>query len=26
MERNGFNLDAEHTFLPYQYFLVFKAR
>ncbi len=26
METNGFRLDAEHTFLPYQYFLVFKAK
>jgi hypothetical protein len=26
MERNGFHLETEHTFLPYQYFLVFKAR
>jgi hypothetical protein len=26
MERNGFALDAEHTFLPYQYFLVFKLK
>jgi ubiquinone/menaquinone biosynthesis C-methylase UbiE len=25
MERNGFLLETEHTFLPYQYFLVFKA-
>ena len=24
MEANGFKLTAEHTFLPYQYFLVFK--
>ena len=24
MKTNGFRLDAEHTFLPYQYFLVFK--
>ena len=26
MEKNGFHLVAEHTFLPYQYFLVFKAK
>lgn len=26
MARNGFILDTEHTLLPYQYFLVFKAR
>lgn len=26
MERNGFRVEAEHTFLPYQYFLVFKAK
>jgi predicted methyltransferase len=26
MEANGFRLAAEHTFLPHQYFLVFKAR
>ena len=26
MEKNGFRLDAEHTFLPYQYFLVFKVK
>jgi ubiquinone/menaquinone biosynthesis C-methylase UbiE len=26
MERNGFQLDTEHTFLPYQYFLVFKVK
>jgi arsenite methyltransferase len=26
MEANGLRLDAEHTFLPYQYFLVFKAK
>ena len=26
METNGFRLDAEHTFLPYQYFLVFKSK
>jgi len=26
MENNGFRMDAEHTFLPYQYFLVFKAK
>jgi arsenite methyltransferase len=26
MEKNGFRLEAEHTFLPYQYFLVFKAK
>ena len=25
MQANGFRLDAEHTFLPYQYFLIFKA-
>lgn len=25
MTANGFQLAAEHTFLPYQYFLVFKA-
>jgi len=24
MERNGLRLAEEHTFLPYQYFLVFK--
>ena len=26
MEGNGFHLVKEHTFLPYQYFLVFEAR
>ena len=26
MEKNGFRLAAEHTFLPYQYFLIFKVR
>ncbi len=26
MERNGFSLVQEHTFLPYQYFLVFKVK
>jgi len=26
MEKNGFRLAAEHTFLPYQYFLVFKLK
>ena len=26
MEANGFRLVKEHTFLPYQYFLVFEAR
>ena len=26
MEANGFQLSAEHTFLPYQYFLVFKLK
>lgn len=26
MEKNGFHLAAEHTFLPYQYFLVFKVK
>lgn len=26
MQANGFHLAAEHTFLPYQYFLVFKAK
>ena len=26
METNGFRLAAEHTFLPYQYFLVFKPK
>ena len=26
MEANGFHLAKEHTFLPYQYFLVFKAQ
>ena len=25
MEANGFRLEKEHTFLPYQYFLVFRA-
>ena len=25
METNGFQVAAEHTFLPYQYFLVFKV-
>jgi hypothetical protein len=24
MKKNGFGLAEEHTFLPYQYFLVFK--
>jgi ubiquinone/menaquinone biosynthesis C-methylase UbiE len=26
MERNGFRLEAEHTFLPYQYFLLFRMK
>jgi hypothetical protein len=26
MEENGFRLAKEHTFLPYQYFLVFTAK
>jgi arsenite methyltransferase len=26
METNGFKVAAEHTFLPYQYFIVFKAK
>jgi len=26
METAGFRLAAEHTFLPYQYFLVFAVR
>src|SRR6185369_11378407 len=26
MQKNGFRLSAEHTFLPYQYFLVFKLK
>ena len=26
MQTNGFRLAAEHTFLPYQYFLVFKVK
>jgi hypothetical protein len=26
MENNGFRLEAEHTFLPHQYFLVFKMK
>jgi len=26
MERNGFQVAAEYTFLPYQYFIVFKVR
>jgi predicted methyltransferase len=26
METNGFRLEAEHTFLPHQYFLVFKLK
>jgi ubiquinone/menaquinone biosynthesis C-methylase UbiE len=26
MEQNGFRLDAEHAFLTYQYFLVFKVK
>ena len=26
METNGFRVDAEHAFLPYQYFLVFKMK
>jgi arsenite methyltransferase len=26
MERNGFRVEAEHTFLPYQYFLVFQVK
>lgn len=26
MEQNGFRLVKEHTFLPYQYFLIFKPR
>ena len=25
MEKNGFKVAAEHTFLPYQYFIVFKV-
>jgi predicted methyltransferase len=26
MERNGFRIEAEHAFLPYQYFLVFQVK
>jgi hypothetical protein len=26
MQRHGFEVQAEHTFLPYQYFLVFTVR
>jgi len=26
MDTSGFTLAAEHTFLPHQYFLVFKAK
>lgn len=26
MEKSGFKVAAEHTFLPYQYFIVFKAK
>ena len=26
MEKHGFRLEVEHTFLPYQYFLVFKVK
>ena len=26
MEQNGFRLVKEHTFLPYQYFLIFKPK
>jgi len=26
MERNGFRLMKDHTFLPYQYFLVFVSK
>jgi len=26
LEKNGFRLEGEHTFLPYQYFLVFKLK
>jgi arsenite methyltransferase len=26
MELNGFRLETEHTFLPYQYFLVFNLK
>jgi ubiquinone/menaquinone biosynthesis C-methylase UbiE len=26
MEKNGFRLAKEHTFLPYQYFLIFMVR
>ena len=26
MQANGFQLAAEHTFLPYQYFLVFTVK
>jgi hypothetical protein len=26
MKANGFRLEAEHAFLPYQYFLVFKVK
>ena len=25
MDKNEFHLEADYTFLPYQYFLVFKA-
>jgi arsenite methyltransferase len=26
MAKNGFRVEAEHTFLPYQYFIVFKVK
>ena len=26
MKKNGFRLATEHTFLPHQYFLVFKVK
>ena len=26
MEKNGFRLATKHTFLPHQYFLVFKLK
>jgi ubiquinone/menaquinone biosynthesis C-methylase UbiE len=26
MDANGFRLETEHTFLPYQYFLIFKVK
>ena len=26
MERNGFRLTKDHTFFPYQYFLVFVSK